>query len=111
MGIEPATLPVRLTAPANRPLRPVLQGGRALKFHAAPLLGRKRRYGIAAGYRHRDRVSYFDDLVNTDQWQREVYSEARSLMLGNELRTVCDVGCGSGYKLVHILGEFDTLGI
>lgn len=93
------------------PLRPIITGGRTLKFHAAPLLGRKKRYGIAAGYRHRDEVIYFDDLDNSDEWQREVYLTARSLMRDRNLRTVCDVGCGSGYKLVDILGEFETLGI
>lgn len=100
-----------LPEPVKRPLRPVVQFGRALKFHSAPLLGRKKRYGIAAGYRHREEPVYFDDLENADEWQREVYVAARDLMRANGLRTVCDIGCGSGYKLVHILGEFETLGI
>ena len=100
-----------LPEPVKRPLRPVLQMGRALKFHAAPLLGRKKRFGIAAGYRHREQITYFDDVENADEWQREVYIAARELMRDKKLRTVCDVGCGSGYKLVHTLGEFETLGI
>ena len=100
-----------LPEPVKRPLRPVVQAGRELRFHAAPFLGRKKRYAIAAGYRHRDEIAYFDDVENTDEWQREVYAAARQLMRDEGLRSVCDVGCGSGYKLVHILGEFDTLGV
>ena len=83
----------------------------SLRFHLAPLLGRKSLYGIAPGYRHRSDVRYFDDTGNADEWQREVYLTARSIMRENGLKTVCDVGCGSGYKLVHILGEFETTGI
>lgn len=100
-----------LPEPLKRPLRPLAQFGRALKFHSAPLLGRKKRYAIAAGYRHRTDPVYFDDLENADEWQREVYLAARDLMRDKKLRTVCDVGCGSGYKLVNILGEFETLGV
>ena len=82
-----------------------------LKFHAAPLLGRKSRYGIAAGYHHREQPSYFDDTKLNEQWQWEVYLAARSLMRKHALETVCDVGCGSGYKLVNLLGQFETVGI
>jgi SAM-dependent methyltransferase len=84
---------------------------RALMFHLAPLLGRKSKYEIAPGYKHRATVSYFDDTENTDEWQREVYHAARRIMIENRLTTVCDVGCGGGYKLVHILGKFETTGI
>ena len=83
----------------------------ALRFHLAPLLGRKSLYNIAPGYRHRSDIRYFDDTENADEWQREVYLTARQIMRENGLKTVCDVGCGSGYKLVHILGEFKTTGI
>jgi SAM-dependent methyltransferase len=71
---------------------------------------RDSRYGIAAGYRHRKRTLYFDGTAETDEWQREVYVAAADLMRSQGLCTVYDVGCGSGYKLVHYLGEYETTG-
>lgn len=82
-----------------------------LQYHLSPALGRKRMYNIHAGYRHRDKIEYFDDLENTDGWQREVYETARDLMAREGLRTVTDIGCGSAYKLVHMLGDYDTTGV
>jgi SAM-dependent methyltransferase len=69
------------------------------------------RYEIAAGYKHRDQAKHYDATANADEWQKEVYEAARFIMTRNDLRTVYDVGCGSGYKLVHILGQFETIGI
>ena len=95
-----------------RPIgRPVLHAARASRFHAAQLFGQKGRYAIAAGYHHRDHADCIDDTANTDEWQREVYIAAREIMVENGLRSVCDVGCGSAYKLVHFLGEFETIGL
>ena len=72
--------------------------------------GEQSRYGIFPGYRHRITPSYFDDTVNTDDWQREVYEFAVQLMDKEQLASVYDVGCGSGYKLVHYLGKYATTG-
>jgi SAM-dependent methyltransferase len=47
----------------------------------------------------------------TDKYQKEVYIYAQSLMKLHNFNTVVDVGCGSGYKLVKYLGEYDTTGI
>jgi SAM-dependent methyltransferase len=69
-----------------------------------------RQYGIGPGYRHRKRARYLDDTAQADEWQREVYMAAADLMRSEGLTTVYDVGCGSGYKLVHYLGEYDTIG-
>lgn len=85
--------------------------GAGLRFHLAPFLGAKPRFDIDPGYCSRKSPSYFDDTSNTDNWQREVYEGARAIMLEHGLRTVTDVGCGSGYKLVHLLGEFETTGV
>jgi SAM-dependent methyltransferase len=68
------------------------------------------RYGITAGYRHRRRQRYFDGTAETDEWQREVYMVAADLMRSEGFCTVYDVGCGSGYKLIHYLGAYDTTG-
>ena len=66
---------------------------------------------IKQGYHHSKKVEQFDDTIFTDEWQREVYLKAADLIRKNSFRSVIDVGCGSAYKLVHILGEFDTTGI
>jgi len=74
------------------------------------LMGAPRRYGIRGAYVHRATVSYFDDTALTDEYQREVYERAAELAKSEGLRTIYDVGCGSGYKLVHYLSDYDTTG-
>ena len=51
------------------------------------------------------------DVGWRDEGQKEVYIFCRDFMKENNLNYVIDVGCGSGYKLTTILGEFNTLGI
>jgi 2-polyprenyl-3-methyl-5-hydroxy-6-metoxy-1,4-benzoquinol methylase len=48
---------------------------------------------------------------HTDELQQEVYVFAKNFMKENKLNNIIDVSCGSGYKLVNILGEFNTIGI
>lgn len=67
------------------------------------------QYGMVPGYRDRQ-PSYFDDTGNADDWQREVYVFAARVMQERKLRRVYDVGCGSGFKLVHYLGEYESVG-
>ena len=74
------------------------------------LLGAPRRYGIRGAYVHREAGSYFDDTEMTDEYQREVYERAAELAKSGGLGTVYDVGCGSAYKLVQYLGDYDTTG-
>jgi SAM-dependent methyltransferase len=74
------------------------------------LLGARSRFGIMAGYQHRQEVVAFDDTGMTDEWQREVYMLAADLVRDRRNATVYDVGCGSGYKLLKYLGEFRTVG-
>lgn len=97
-----------LLRPTYRTLR---LAGAGLRFHLGPLMGATSRFKIDPGYRHRGSTNYFDDTENSDEWQREVYETTRDLMTDRGLRTVNDVGCGSGYKLVHILGDFETTGL
>jgi SAM-dependent methyltransferase len=99
---------MKLLAPAKRHLS---WAGRCLRFELLSLLPERRRYGIAGGYLHRETVAFDDAAGKEDQWQREVYETARAIMLEHGLRSIHDVGCGSGYKLVHMLGDFDTTGI
>lgn len=92
---------LRRTAEAVRRL-----SGAARRSLAPPA----RRYCIAARYGHRVSACDFDDTANRDEWQPEVYRYARGIALDRGVRRVCDVGCGSGFKLVEYLGEFETIG-
>lgn len=67
-------------------------------------------YCIREGYRSRDHENYWDDTHLTDEWQREVYLMAATIMATHNYRRVYDVGCGSGWKLVHMLGRYETVG-
>jgi 2-polyprenyl-3-methyl-5-hydroxy-6-metoxy-1,4-benzoquinol methylase len=51
------------------------------------------------------------EIDNTDQYQNEVYEKVKSFMETHGLRSVLDIGCGSGYKLMKHLKDFDTYGM
>jgi SAM-dependent methyltransferase len=70
-----------------------------------------KNYCIKYGYQARTNVAAFDDTHNKDEWQKEVYLDAVRLMQENGWSSVIDVGCGSGYKLVNYLKDYDTLGL
>lgn len=82
----------------------------AVRARFRRMAGDRALYSIAPGYVHRSAAVYYDDTENTDNWQREVYEAARDIMKANDLHSVYDVGCGSGYKLVNTLGDFDSVG-
>lgn len=75
------------------------------------LTGRKENYCIHDGYCPREAPLYFDDTSNDDQWQLEVYKFAREVCDKYGLKVICDIGCGSGYKLVTYFKEFTTIGV
>lgn len=70
-----------------------------------------KQFGIGFPYRARRSVPPFDDTQLTDESQLPVYLRALGLMKKHGLSTVLDVGCGSAYKLVTYLGEYDTVGL
>lgn len=70
-----------------------------------------KNYCIKPFYRARSEYHHFDDSALEDQWQLEVYLHALGLMKKHQLQSVVDLGCGSGYKLVTYLGEYETLGL
>lgn len=74
------------------------------------LLGARPRYGIRGAYRHRSQTCYFDDTPLTDEYQKEVYLRAAALAAQESVETIYDIGCGSGYKLVNYLGQYQTTG-
>jgi hypothetical protein len=77
---------------------------------AKELAGAERHFCIRGSYRHRTEVLHFDDSKFKDEYQREVYLRAAALATAENVKTVYDVGCGSGYKLVQNLGQYDTIG-
>lgn len=68
-------------------------------------------FSIKAGYHHAGSAESFDDTGSKDEWQRSVYAFAASLAQKLDRASIIDVGCGSGYKLVHLLNAYDTTGI
>lgn len=68
-------------------------------------------YGLPEGYRIREKPESWDDTNMKDEWQREVYLMALAVMASNGYKSVIDVGCGSGYKLIKYLGKYDTVGM
>jgi SAM-dependent methyltransferase len=78
---------------------------------ANKLFQSKHLFSIKPGYHHASHVEAFDDTRNKDEWQRKVYELAESVAKDLDNPSVIDVGCGSGYKLVHMLGKYNTTGI
>ena len=70
-----------------------------------------KQYEIKRGYTSRDCYYHFDATQATDEAQKEVYLSAKWMMQEHGLTSVVDVGSGSGYKLTHILGYFETVGM
>lgn len=66
---------------------------------------------LKEGYIENANVPQFDDTGLTDEWQCAVYMFALALATSHPFRTVIDVGCGSGYKLVNYFPYSDTIGV
>jgi Methyltransferase domain len=74
------------------------------------LTGKAENYFIHDGYKYRTEVSYFDDTGNADEWQREVYRFAREVFDERHLSKVCDIGCGSAFKLLRHFANCEIVG-
>lgn len=68
-------------------------------------------YQLDCNYISPNKYHHYDDREETDNWQLEVYLFALGLMVRNGFKTVADIGCGSGYKLVHYLKDYETIGV
>lgn len=68
-------------------------------------------YEIQDGYKINTNVEHYIDLDCKDEWQKEVYMFAKEIMKSNSYNSVIDIGCGSGYKLIKYLNEYETLGV
>lgn len=71
----------------------------------------KSKYNIRKGYLHRKNVNHFLDIDFTDEWQDEVYSLAKLFLDRYSLKSVIDVGTGSGYKLMKYFSNEETIGL
>jgi 2-polyprenyl-3-methyl-5-hydroxy-6-metoxy-1,4-benzoquinol methylase len=65
-----------------------------------------RNYGIKANYQSRICVPHFDDTPFTDEFQADVYQYAARV----PCKSVLDVGCGSGFKLLKHFADRLTIG-
>jgi methylase of polypeptide subunit release factors len=65
-------------------------------------LGKPDEYFIKQDYEIRPENAFFDDTPLTDEYQDEVYQHARLIADRDSLTSVCDIGCGSGFKLLNI---------
>lgn len=53
---------------------------------------------------------HFDDRTFTDEWQNEVYAQARALADANACAKIVDYGCGAGFKFMKYFSEHETIG-
>jgi len=71
-------------------------------------------YFIKNNYTSRYECIHYDDTNNTDEFQNDVYNYALNIVEMNNLITIADVGCGSGYKLIKYFGDktkYRTIGL
>lgn len=68
------------------------------------------RFDIHSAYQHRLTPAHHDDSKWEDEFQDSVYQFAKAICDIAGYRSVVDVGCGSGFKLLNYLNDLDTVG-
>lgn len=68
-------------------------------------------YHLPEGYNERLDNTLWEDFNEEEEWQREVYVLARDICLENGYTKVVDFGCGSAFKTLRYLGDFDIIGV
>lgn len=68
-------------------------------------------YHLPEGYRTHESVPHFDDTSMKDEYQNEVYYDARTLFDLHGLKNVLDIGCGSAFKLLKYFQEVESTGV
>ena len=71
----------------------------------------KENYCLPIGYRDRLNNTYFDDTPYKDEFQDDVYSTAKNVLIENNYKTVIDIGTGSGFKLIKYFDNLKTIGV
>jgi SAM-dependent methyltransferase len=69
------------------------------------------RYCLPQNYITRPEPIFHDDTTLKDEYQKEVYAEARDYYDRYEFNTVLDLGCGSAFKLLKYFPEALTIGV
>lgn len=75
------------------------------------MLGPRSNYFIPESYVIREDAPHFDDTPFQDEYQDDVYREARKLFMEHGFKTVVDYGCGSGFKLRKYFSGHQACGI
>jgi hypothetical protein len=75
------------------------------------LFFRRRLYEITPRYYHRRHPKHWDDTINKDEYQKEVYEYALNFAERENLKTVLDYGCGSAFKLLKYFYNFEITGV
>lgn len=95
--------------------RPIIDGSPAILGSFPPWpqrVGTFENYFIHDGYQHRAEPCYsIDHPGSGERWQLEVYKFAREICERDLLKTVCDIGCGSAFKLMKYFGDMTTVGM
>jgi hypothetical protein len=100
----------------TRSARPVHQGSERMLGSFPPAaawacVGRPENYFIHNRYCHRSEPAHYDATQSDRGWQQEVYQFAREICDLEGLKTICDIGCGSGFKLLNYCGDLTIIGI
>jgi SAM-dependent methyltransferase len=95
---------------------PTVSGSKSILGSFAPYdklntIGGRSDYFIHDGYEHRSEPRYLDTTSRTDEWQDEVYRFAREIADQFDLKSVIDIGCGSGFKLLKYFRNHATIGV
>lgn len=69
----------------------------------------RQRYGFEIKNGYQDQGAINSGLTSSDHAQRNVYEYAVSTALG--IKSVFDIGCGNGFKLIDLFGHLDTTGM
>jgi len=68
-------------------------------------------YYLPKEYQERKNNQYFDDTPYKDEFQNDVYEEAKKIVENNNYSNIVDIGTGSGYKLIKYFNEYNTIGV
>lgn len=68
------------------------------------------KYKLPLFYRSQ-KPAHFEDQNLEDEYQNEVYEYAHKLATNHKFKSVIDIGCGSGFKLIKYFNYFDTIGV